>query len=134
MPDLVALAYVSWGLWVADCPRPDCRGAEHHGHAPVTGFVGGLTEVGFRCARCGLVCRSEWPANAEDIWFLLSQRPIVETRSWMLGETLEHLMIENAEHGIILPALEAGESIVTLNGAFADRQLAAAGPKFAVGA
>jgi hypothetical protein len=110
MPVLVAQAYVSWGLWVADCPRPDCRGAEHHGHAPITGVVGGLTQQGFRCARCGLVCQADWPANAEDIWFLLAQRPIVETRSWNRGETLEHLMIENAAHGIMLPALEAARA------------------------
>jgi hypothetical protein len=133
--ELRAVVYVSWGLWVADCPRPDCRGAEHFGHAPITGAVGGLTQVGFACARCGLVCPSQWPDNAEDIWRLLQQRPIEETRNWMPGEELADLVAENIAHGLVdLDAIEPGVFIenghLTGNG----RALAAAPPsKFAIG-
>jgi hypothetical protein len=129
--ELTAKAYVSWGLWVADCPRPDCLGAEHHGHAPITGVVGGLTRQGFRCARCGLVCQALWPANAEDVWFVLAQRPVPETRNWMLGEHLDDLLAENLQYGIMPPGLDAGITIV--DGRFTDRALVAAS-RFAIGA
>lgn len=113
MSELRAVVYVSWGLWVADCPRPDCLGAEHFGHAPITGAVGGLTQVGFACARCGLVCPCAWPENAADIWALLRQRPREETRNWMPGEELQNLLAENIAHGIIAPEdLKAGLVIV----------------------
>lgn len=101
--DLRATVYVSWGMWVARCPADGCLGAEHFGHAPITGAVGGLTQVGFACNRCGLVCPADWPANAEDIWAVLSQRPIVETRNWEPHETLEDLLAENALHGLLQP-------------------------------
>lgn len=132
MSDLTVKVYVSWGLWVARCVRPDCIGAEHYGHAPITGVVGGLTRHGFRCAACGLVCRAEWPANAEDIMFVLAQRPMSHTRNWNLGETLEDLIVENVVHGIPLPGITKGLTIV--DGKFTDRQLVAAGPRFAIGA
>lgn len=133
MDELIAVAYVSWGLWVADCPRPDCRGAEHHGHAPITGAVGGLTQVGFRCARCGLMCRAQWPANAEDIWHVLQQRPVVETRNWLPTETLEDLLRENLEHGIYPPGLESGAPVTIIDGRFTDRAAVGAGAaRFAI--
>jgi hypothetical protein len=47
-----AYARVAWGRWVADCPRPECSNAEHHGADPVTGHVGGLTGAAFRCGSC----------------------------------------------------------------------------------
>jgi len=109
--DPVAKVFVSWGLWVADCPRDGCRGSEHLGHAPITGAVGGLTPTGFTCARCGLFCASQWPANAEDIWRILAQRPLEETRSWQLGEPIENLIVENIAHGLI-----AGEDVAAIGG------------------
>lgn len=108
MTDLAAVAYVSWGIWVAQCPRPDCLGSEHYGHAPITGHVGGLTSQGFRCNRCGLVCRSVWPDNLSDIEWVLSQRPLPETRNWLPGETLDELLGENIGHGIAPDELAAG--------------------------
>ena len=132
MDELVAKVYCSWGLWVARCPRPDCLGAEHYGHAPATGYVGGLTDQGFRCAGCGLVCRSEWPVNAEDIWAVLSLRPFVNTRNWELTETLEELVLENAQHGLGPVALDA-PGVQVVDGRFADRSLVGAGSRFAIG-
>lgn len=129
MSDLRATVYVSWGLWVADCPRPGCLGAEHAGHAPLTGVVGGLTQSGFRCARCGLVCPSAWPDNAQDIWTLLEQRPLPETRNWSPAETLGDLLAENVLHGITDPAAlpEGGPVIANDRLTTAGRQLVAAG-------
>lgn len=131
--ELIARAYVSWGLWVADCPRPDCLGAEHLGHAPITGMVGGLTQAGFRCASCGLVCRSQWPDNAEDIWFTLSLRPMANTRNWVLGERLEDLIVQNAEHGILPPGIER-DGLTIVGGRFTDRELVSSASAFAIGA
>jgi hypothetical protein len=112
---LCATAYVSWGLWVADCPRPDCLGAEHSGHAPITGKVGGLTSVGFHCSRCGLICVSEWPPNATDIEWVLAQRPEPATRNWRPPEGLDDLLRENIEHGIVPAGLGEGEAIHVVN-------------------
>lgn len=123
--DLVAEAYVSWGLWVADCPRPGCLGAEHYGHAPITGVVGGLTQAGFRCARCGQVAAARWPDNADDIWWTLNQRPLLENRSWRIGETLEDLVVENVTHGV-MPIVEDGPGVAIMDGRYSDRVLPAA--------
>lgn len=123
MDELVARAYVSWGLWVADCPRPDCLGAEHYGHAPVTGVVGGLTDVGFRCASCGGIYRAEWPPNADDIWHVLSMRPMPNTRNWMLGEELRDLVVENVAHGIEVRGIENPGGVRMLDNRFGDRAI-----------
>lgn len=113
---MIATAYVSWGLWVAKCPRPDCLNSEHYGHAPVTGHVGGLTAVGFRCNVCGLVCASEWPANAAEIEWALAQRPMVNTRNWAPPETLDDLIAENIEHGLVPPGLTEDSPLVISDG------------------
>lgn len=130
--DQTVVAYVSWGLWVANCPDPDCLGAEHFGHAPITGRVGGLTAVGFRCARCALVCRSQWPANAADIEWVLAQRPRPETRNWLPHETLEDLLVENIVHGIVPEQLATGPMQI-LDGRIQGIELAAPGRRLAVG-
>jgi hypothetical protein len=117
---------------VADCPRPDCLGAEHFGHAPITGHVGGLTQVGFRCNRCGLVCASDWPENAQDIWWVLSQRPLMEKRNWFPHETLEDLIVENITHGVVPAELEAGRALRILNGHLVGVELTGSS-RFAIG-
>jgi hypothetical protein len=131
----VALVYVNWGMWVAGCPRDGCLNSEHLGHAPISGHVGGLTEIGFRCSSCGLLCEAEWPDNAEDIWYLLSKRPVKETRNWHPHETLEELLIENTQHGIMTPGLLSTEGGITLRGnKFANRELASAARRIQIGA
>ena len=131
----VAVVFVSWGLWVAACPRDGCRGSEHFGHVPgVTQWVGGLTSFGFVCARCQLVCHSQWPDNADDIWYVLTRRPIWETRNWKPGETLEDLIVENALHGIITPGLRSEDGgIEILGDRLTDRPPVAAGSRFQIG-
>lgn len=114
MTELRALAYVSWGRWVADCPRPGCTNAEHFGRDKNTGHVGGLTGVTFVCGTagngCGLRCRADWPQNVADIERLLMMRPVVATRNWHPGEDLHGLAAENLQHGAIagLDELEGG--------------------------
>lgn len=109
MTELRAVAFVSGGIWVADCPRPWCVHADHYGPGPMTGRIGGLTEKTFTCLYCGLVCEAVWPPNAEDIVRLLKQRPQPETRNWLPGEHIDELLMENIAHGLMDPtALPAG--------------------------
>jgi hypothetical protein len=112
-----AVAYVSHGWWVADCPRPYCASAEHFGNRD--GYVGGLTAKGFRCADCRLQCGVEWPPNVDDIGYLLGQRPVSATRNWRPGETVHDLLQENALHGITPPPMQIA------GGRIQDRQLVA---------
>jgi len=86
---------MSHGLWVADCPREGCRGAEHYGSHPVTGYVGGLSRSVFRCENCKLSTEAQWPSDADDIEMLLSARPVPETRNWLPGESVRDLLTEN---------------------------------------
>lgn len=125
MSILRAVAYVSHGWWVADCPRPDCANAEHFGQRG--GHVGGLTTAGFRCAECHLQCGVEWPPNIDDINFLLAQRPVPATRNWQPGETVHDLLLENVSHGIApQPLAIAGDRIQ-------DRALVAAARRAMIG-
>lgn len=108
----VARARVCHGKWVADCPHPDCRGAEHF-HDPYAppGFEwGGLTRTAFHCRAqdgCRLSYPVVWPPNAVEIDRALGLRPIMTTRNWNPGETLADLVVENLAHGIVeLPPID----------------------------
>ncbi|MCZ7440808.1 hypothetical protein O7598_31060 [Micromonospora sp. WMMC241] len=98
---LQAVARVHWGRWIADCPRPGCVNAEHHGRDAVTGHVGGLTGGRFRCAHCLLVCEVVWPADVDDISRVLASRPVPANRNWAPPETVHDLLVENLVHGIL---------------------------------
>lgn len=106
-----AIAYLNWGLWVANCIRPGCLNAEHFGKHPITGHLGGLTGTTFRCGTngggCGLTCAAVWPPNVADIERLTMCRPAPMTRNWYPGETVHDLLAENLEHGVI-PAVPDG--------------------------
>ena len=106
-----AIAYVSWGLWVAKCPRPGCPNNEHYGPHPETGHVGGLTGRGFACSHCGLVCAVEWPPNVDDIMRLLMMRPVPATRNWQPGEDLHDLLQGNMVNGCVPAPLDVGTQI-----------------------
>lgn len=99
--EYIAYAYVSWGLWVATCPRPQCPGAEHCGPHPLSGYVGGLRDTAFRCGHCTLECPAAWPADRDVIDQLLGMRPVPATRNWSPGEPVEHLVAENIQHGLL---------------------------------
>jgi len=97
----LAVAYVSCGLWVADCPRVDCHCAEHYGPHPVSGHVGGLTEAVFSCSECGALTGVTWPDERARIQAQLAVRPIPSTRNWLPGETAADLAAENIHYGIV---------------------------------
>ncbi len=113
---LVAVAYLACDVWVAHCPRPYCRGAEHHGvqDSGIGPVVGGLGATQYVCiqGRCKGVYPARWPdpEMRAGIERLLALRPDWATRSWLPHETLADLMLENAEHGIGLPILEPGRT------------------------
>lgn len=101
-----AVAYVNWGLWVADCPRPSCPNSEHwagHCNDPELGrrcqkgHVGGLDDV-FRCSFCGGEFDVVWPADTELIDAALSRRVVPTTRNWLPGESVQDLLDENLAH------------------------------------
>jgi hypothetical protein len=99
--DEIAHPYVSWGRWVAACPRSGCPNAEHFGADPFTQHVGGLAEASFRCAHCTLECAVQWPPERQAISALLNARTVPATRNWQVGESVEALLAENIEHGLL---------------------------------
>jgi hypothetical protein len=103
MVDLRVPVFLSWGRWVARCPRPGCHNAEQFGRCD-DGTVGGLTGRGFVCRTthggCGLECDADWPANVDDIVLMTRARPPA-ARNWSPGESVEDLMRENVENGLL---------------------------------
>jgi hypothetical protein len=139
--DLVAVVFMDLGRWVARCPTPYCRGAEHHGIQPWwlgPPVIGGLGLESFACLQsCHRSYPAKWPdAELRDgVERLLSLRPDPANRNWLPGETLTDLLAENALHGIGIPALEPGGVLAVegdriVQGAHA---LTAAGPLPALG-
>lgn len=66
-------AYVNWGRWVADCPRPLCGNAVQ------------LTpkQTSFFCeAGCLLIAEVEWPNNVAELDEVLQARPVPAMRNW----------------------------------------------------
>lgn len=101
--DFILPVYMSWGMWVAKCPRPGCHNAERFGQCD-DGSVGGLTGRAFHCRQnkggCGLTCGVDWPDRIEEIEFMLRSRPL-GAQSWFPGETVDDLLRENVEHGLM---------------------------------
>lgn len=96
-----ALAYVNHGRWVADCTRPYCSGAE------------ALTpkQLAFHCSNCHQLDEITWPHNADEIFEVLAERPVPQTRNWYPldhplalkfklphGQSVEDLIWEEHEH------------------------------------
>ena len=70
-----AQARVNHGRWIADCPRRYCANAVRL--QPRQGT--------FHCAGeggCQMIAPIDWPADAEEIWDVLLQRPVPSTRNW----------------------------------------------------
>lgn len=93
----VAYAYVEAGLWIARCPRLDCKNA-------VALLLGDPIMVchGDRHA-CGAESPVMWPRDPEAIATILRMRPVPLTQNWLPHETLQDLLTENAEHGCLPP-------------------------------
>jgi hypothetical protein len=88
-----SLAYADFSRWVARCGRPErCSYAEE-----LQPF-----QAGFICGDCSAATEVIWPTarTVEGIVRLLTMRPHPANRNWRPGETLQDLMIENAQHGI----------------------------------
>jgi predicted ABC-class ATPase len=51
-----------------------------------------------------------WPARAEDVERLLSMRPDPHTRNWEPGETLNDLLLENMQHGVLSSVAESASA------------------------
>lgn len=92
--------FMSWGKWVAKCPRPGCHNAEQFGKCD-DATVGGLTGRAFYCREshggCGFECGADWPPNVDDIEFMTRARP-KGARNWFPGETVNDLLRENVDH------------------------------------
>jgi hypothetical protein len=92
-PRVTARAYVLRSAWVADCPT--CAGNM-------------VVEPGepYFCPDCAMqgngfqACAVVWPEQWAEIERLLLARPDPNTRNWLIGETLDDLARENAEHGV----------------------------------
>lgn len=70
---LMAQAYINHDRWVADCPRKYCTNAVQLEPRQTT----------FHCeGGCNLVTPIEWPADADELWEALQQRPVPATRNW----------------------------------------------------
>lgn len=105
---MIARAYMNWGRWVADCPRPGCTYAFR--------LEPGQQTYTCRTARgegCGAEAPIEWPPDADQIEQVLQRRPLEQTRNWLPaghelavisgaphGQTVADLLAENEEHGV----------------------------------
>lgn len=82
-----ARAYVNWGRWIADCPI-DCGGALSLEPGQAT----------FACPECHSLSQIDWPADADEIWEALKERPAPKFRNWFpAGHTLA--LRANCPHG-----------------------------------
>jgi hypothetical protein len=134
----VAYAEVICGQWAARCPRRDCANC-----MPLD--AGQDTFVCDSLGGCGFVAEAVvWPPDPDAIEALLMMRPVFTTRNYVLGETLEDLLAENAEHAVLPPewsaGLEAGDQRVVADiigqrvvGGLLLERLTAADPQRAIG-
>jgi hypothetical protein len=99
----VTYAEANWGRWLARCPAGLCTNAMQVRR----------WQQRFECAgpgSCGWTTEISWPADPEAIEVLLAMRPESRTRNWLPGESLEQLLVENAQHDVLPPdwQLESG--------------------------
>src|SRR4051812_32758000 len=92
--EYVVSPFLSWGMWVAKCPR-ECGNAEKRGKCD-DGSVGGLESDRFICRQshggCGFRCGVDWPSNIANIEALVMARPRVSARNWLPGESVHDLL------------------------------------------
>lgn len=92
--DPIVPVRVNWGMWIADCPDPSCKGAEK------------VWEEGwFMCMSCQnahadhRLLHTQFPIGRVEIEHLLEPRPR-PNRNWEPRESLEFLTEENRQHGV----------------------------------
>lgn len=99
-----ARAYVNHGRWIADCPN-DCGNALQLEPNQTTFHCGGA-------GGCGQISPVEWPADRQEIWDALMERPRPKNRNWFpvghkvgvrgncpQGQTAKELRDEASEFG-----------------------------------
>lgn len=103
----VAYAYLNHGRWVAHCQTLNCNGAERLWpggeirHHPNSGKPYGISGDGeMICDNCERTTTVIFPDDKSDIDKVVAQRPVLETRNWVPGETSEDLVEENVAHGL----------------------------------
>lgn len=90
-----AYAFVAQGRWSVAC---ECRSSQY----------ASKQDRRFFCVECGnAVQRGRWrpvvfPDNADQIERALLSRPLVRTRNWRPGESIDGLATENREHGVVV--------------------------------
>lgn len=121
----VAYAEANWGRWIARCPAGLCTNAmQLH-----------RWQQHFACAGaggCGWTTDVLWPADPEAVEALLALRPAARTRNWLPGETLQQLLLENAQHDVLPPSLllESGSLLDTLGERMTGGRLICALPEY----
>jgi hypothetical protein len=90
----LAYAEANWGRWISRCPTALCTNA-----VQIT-----RRQQRFECAglgSCGWTSPIVWPDDPEMVEAILGLRPDVSTRNWQLGESLNDLVAENGQHGLM---------------------------------
>jgi hypothetical protein len=96
-----AVARVSGGRWIADCPCEGCADAE----------LVSFDSPFFFCCECRNAAFDNMPIQVAvpgagartDIEAYLVARPVPATRNWLPDETVADLRDENRARGILLP-------------------------------
>ena len=96
--DVTVAARVNAGRWIADCPTPDCHGAEYVDPGALMFF----------CCECRNAPTAHQPIRVAmpadrlrgQIEKALLERPVPATRNWRTGETVAQLRAENKAHGV----------------------------------
>lgn len=92
--------YANWGRWVVMCASPFCTGA-------MQVYSG---QMFVACGDCGWPIEELiWPVDPEGVETILLMRPDEKTRNWHPGETLQDLLAENVEHGILPKGIEPAD-------------------------
>jgi hypothetical protein len=88
-----AIAFISWGMWVADCPQPDCHNARQI-------FPG---DTAFVCDRppdgCGRTSAIEWPADPGGEMHEVSSLPTGQQSTMVPGSPQESLPDTSGDTG-----------------------------------
>lgn len=94
------IPYLNHGRWVIDCPSLTCGGAERV--QPWQHLIVCVCADRDFCQHgpyCGTIIQLDWPADRAAIEAVMLFRPLLN-RNWYPGEPVEHLVEENAAHGL----------------------------------
>lgn len=95
-----AVARVNGGRWIADCPTPDCNGAEYVSFTDPVLFCHGCRNAAVDHLLIPVDVPSEKTRTQVETYLLA--RPVPETRNWDPSEPVTKLRDENRERGLRL--------------------------------